>query len=160
MTKSDHQQRVERFMRLAGQDVPNKPQVPSEEVRLLRARLIMEEALETIEALGVCVRDFIRLKIYITDLEFCSEYSPNLSQIIDGCCDLSVVTTGTLSACGIADEEPQRRVDVNNLEKFGPGGHRDENGKWIKPPGHKPPSFDDLIGTQAGGELGGSGDER
>lgn len=151
MTKSEHQKKVEEFMRLAGQEVPDKPQVPSEEVRLLRARLIMEENLETIRGLGIIVRDVCGNVIDISFLKFYTHFEPNLPEIIDGCCDLKVVTTGTLSACGIADEEPQRRVDENNLEKFGPGGHRDENGKWVKPPGHTPPNFDDLIGEQAGG---------
>lgn len=32
--KTEHQQRVEEFMRLAGQEVPDRPTIPSEEVRL------------------------------------------------------------------------------------------------------------------------------
>ena len=50
--KSDHQLSVEEFMRNALQDVPDDPALPNEVVRLLRARLIFEEAKETIAALG------------------------------------------------------------------------------------------------------------
>jgi len=40
-------------MQQAGQETPSKPTIPDEATRLLRARLILEEALETISALGV-----------------------------------------------------------------------------------------------------------
>lgn len=39
------------------------------------------------------------------------------------------------------DVIPQQLVDENNLAKFGPGGYRRDDGKWIKPPGHKPPAI-------------------
>ena len=51
MQRSEHQQRVDEFMRLAKQNLPAVPTEPSEEVRLLRAKLIFEEAVETIRAL-------------------------------------------------------------------------------------------------------------
>jgi hypothetical protein len=54
--KTPHQQLVEAFMAKAGQAVPDRPTADvDKEVRLLRAKLIFEEALETIEALGVCI---------------------------------------------------------------------------------------------------------
>lgn len=52
MSKSPHQQRVEEFMGKFGQEVPDKPTMPDEDTRLLRAKLIFEETLETIYALG------------------------------------------------------------------------------------------------------------
>ncbi len=54
--QSSHQQRVEHFMRQARQPLPEEPSIPSEEIRRLRAKLILEEALETIKALGFCCR--------------------------------------------------------------------------------------------------------
>ena len=44
-TMSDHQKRVEELMIKAGQNLPEVPIMPSKEVRLLRAKLILEEAL-------------------------------------------------------------------------------------------------------------------
>lgn len=96
--KTAHQQRVEEFMRKAEQEIPDAPCIPSEEVRLLRAKLILEEAVETVEALGFFVT--------MTDdgVKPAGRCESNLEQIADGCAGLSVVTIGTLSACGIHDE--------------------------------------------------------
>lgn len=147
--QSDHQQRVEHFMRLAKQDVPRTPTIPSPEVRALRARLILEEALETIDALGCEVVSGDQIKHYLITAKALKSgaviitptHDPDLTEIVDGCADIMVVTTGTLSACGVKDAVPQRLVDENNLAKFGPGHTIREDGKLIKPPGHKPPDL-------------------
>ena len=142
--RSEHQQRVEQFMRMAEQDVPFVPTTPSEETRLLRARLILEEAFETIEALGVvCGTEDSPLRF--GDLRVAAERTFDLEGVIDGCCDLKVVTTGTLSACGIPDMPFQDEVDAANLRKFGPGGYRDEFGKWRKPPDFVPPDHGKIL---------------
>jgi predicted HAD superfamily Cof-like phosphohydrolase len=131
--KSPHQMRVEDFMRKAEQDVPNKPTTPSQAVRLLRARLIFEEAMETIHALGVGMKGTLSSPEFYPTPDFI------WVDVVDGCCDLRVVTTGTLSALGVQDESVQCIVDEANLRKFGPGGYKDANGKWIKPPNFIPP---------------------
>lgn len=146
--KSEHQQQVEEFMRLAKQEVPDKPTVPSEEVRLLRARLIYEECMETLEdGLGVIIRWDMNKKNPegVVSPEFIIRKDFNMEELIDGCCDISVVTTGTLSACGIPDTPFQEEVDNNNLAKFGPGHSWREDGKLIKPPGHKPPNIKQIL---------------
>lgn len=149
--KSNHQQRVERFMAFAGQDVPEMPSIPPSDVRVLRARLILEEAIETIRALGCDVTvDPGNLEYIVVDAPW---IEPNLIEIVDGCCDIKVVTTGTLSACGIKDTEPQRLVDEANLKKFGPGGHRREDGKWVKPPDWVAPDWVKEIQRQKGADL-------
>ena len=134
-------------MKHAGQAVPKEPTLPDEETRIARAKLIMEEALETVAALGFSVTaDYVDKES--SHIKFFNQNNPNLTEIVDGCLDLRVVATGTLSACGVADLIPQSMVDENNLQKFGPGGHRDANGKWIKPPGHKPPDLSGEIERQ------------
>lgn len=143
-TKSEHQKRVEELMHRAGQSVLETPMLPSEEVRYLRAKLIFEEALETIEALGFK----IQMKPFDLDLEIVKGNDPNMTEIVDGCADIIVVTTGTLSAHGVADQAILKAVDENNLEKFGPGSYRREDGKWMKPPGHKPADIMGLLVTQ------------
>lgn len=172
--RSLHQRRIDELMLKAGQALPTTPTIPDEATRLLRAKLIMEEALETIDALGISVGARLCSHEPDTDLyeglvfenlsfmpqsilEETGRISPSslteeerLCLIADGCADLSVVTIGTLSACGIADIPILEAVDENNLQKFGPGGYRREDGKWVKPPGHKPPDLRSLIITQMG----------
>lgn len=137
--KSLHQRKVEAFMRKAGQEPPSKPCIPNAGTRLLRARLILEEALETITALGCKVQAESGTPVLTAELD--ESFIVKLDDIVDGCCDVSVVTIGTLSACGIPDMPVLDIVDENNLAKFGPGSYRRDDGKWIKPPGHKPPDF-------------------
>jgi len=153
---SEHQKRVNEFMKLAGQELPRKPTVPSEAVRWLRARLILEEAFETVTALGFELTTINPNKIQTHHIYVNGERAPfyarepNLVEIIDGCCDLKVVTTGTLSACGVPDEIFQKEVDDNNLAKFAPGFRIDGYGKLLKPPGHKPPRIAELLAEQEG----------
>lgn len=137
--KSIHQEKVELFMKKAGQDVPDKPCIPDEKTRILRAKLIFEEAMETIEALGISIIPLMDKVRYVADLK------PDLIKIADGCADIKVVTTGTLSACGLPDEEIQDTVDDANLRKFGPGYKIREDGKLIKPPDFQPPDLKSII---------------
>src|SRR5690606_27317494 len=65
----------------------------------------------------------------------------NMLELADGCADLSVVTTGTLSACGIADKALLEEVDRNNIAKFRDGVKKREDGKVLKPEGHQPPDI-------------------
>lgn len=161
--ETEHAQRIRAFMEKAGQECPVNPTLPGAEVRLLRARLILEEAFETIEALGVSVAigqqpgDFPSNIIPISKwlrsgCKLCYEAppgaEPNLVEIVDGCCDLSVVTVGCLIACGVSDASVLKEVDENNLAKFGPGGYRDDGGKWIKPADHKPPDIQKVLDEQ------------
>jgi predicted HAD superfamily Cof-like phosphohydrolase len=146
-TKSPHQDRVEQFMKLANQIVPRFPTIPSEEIRHFRAKMILEEALETIAGLGYAViEDGVSGKHGRLTLMPSGE--PDLIEIVDGCADVSVVTIGTLSACGVADAAVLFAVDMNNLAKFGPGSYRREDGKWMKPPGHRPPDIAAILKEQ------------
>lgn len=133
--KSKHQRRVEEFMEKADQEVPGVPTIPDENTRILRAKLILEEAMETIEALGVTLTASIENSecVEFDHFKFNTNKNFNMVKVIDGCCDLSVVNTGTLSACGVEDKPVIKAVDKANLRKFGPGGHRRDDGKWIKP---------------------------
>ena len=154
--KSPHQARIESFMTGCKQEVPLVPQVPDAKTRVLRARLILEEAMETIQK-GLGVRLLVKLDGHLDeeerwvlnydDLSFLADQPANLAEIADGCADISVVTYGTLSACGIADEALIQAVDENNLEKL-EKGTVDEHGKLTKPPGHKPPEIEKILKDQ------------
>lgn len=146
---SKHQLRVAEFMDKAGQRVPQEVEMRlPREVRELRANLILEEAFETISALGFDMG-------FVENPEHEGEGQPetliylqhnpdkfNFADIVDGCADLMVVTTGTLCALGVDDEVVLEEVDSANLRKFGPGSYRREtDGKWMKPPDFVEPDF-------------------
>lgn len=153
LAKTIHQQKVEKFMRLAGQECPEHPTMPTPEVRVLRAKLILEEAFELIEkGLGINIKTAgVPLPgtsdpyvIHFDCLSFDPKREPDMIELVDGIADVSVVNIGTAVACGVSMAHPQDLVDENNLAKFGPGGYRRDDGKWVKPPGHKPP---DIVGA-------------
>jgi predicted HAD superfamily Cof-like phosphohydrolase len=132
-----HQRRVRTFMQKAGQDTPEAPVVPDADTRILRAKLILEEAFETAEALGLRISlapDADPADVAARDLAFHAERVVDVEGVADGCADISVVTVGTLIAFGMDDEPLLEEVDAANLRKFGPGGYRREDGKWMKPP--------------------------
>lgn len=150
--KTSHQLRIEGFMRKAKQGLPEFPTEPDSSTRILRAKLILEESLETIwKGLGVKVyrqldeHESIEIKEEGLQFAVSSDLGFDLIETIDGCMDISVVTTGTLSACGVPDQPFLELVDKNNLAKFGPGHSYREDGKLIKPPGHKPPDIQGLL---------------
>ena len=152
-----HASDVALFAKLAGQVIPDTIGVPDEKTRILRAKLIMEEALETIRGLGVNIVSTSGLIINIDEFKggkftFCKDdfHDPNLKEIVDGCLDLRVVTTGALIACGVPDiEDLQECVDVNNITKFrkDKDGHLREDGKWVKPSDHPAPRIDAILKT-------------
>lgn len=159
MSRTAHQNRVFEFMQGARQATPAMPIIPNAEVRLLRARLILEEALETVHALGVSVcvtpsRDGALQGsppveiLKDSDLSFTADKTPDLIEIADGCADLSVVTTGTLIACGIRDNAILEAVDQNNLDKLKPGHSFREDGKLVKPKDHPKVDLAPIIAEQ------------
>jgi hypothetical protein len=139
----DHFGMNEQTMNKVGQITSNKLRVPTREERILRAKLILEEAMETIEALGISVEFDYNKYSFFDEGE--GKYNPK--EVLDGVCDMAVVANGTLLACGIASvySEALSRVDENNWSKVKDGVIKDENGKYKKPPGYKPVILDDLI---------------
>lgn len=130
---------VKEFMDKAGQITSLEPRVPSSEERVLRAKLIFEEAIETIRALGVDYVDGQPIDLGVEHY--------NILEVLDGACDITVVTNGTLIACGLTNVFPEalRRVNENNLTKVGEGSYLREDGKVMKPPNYKPVNLKDLI---------------
>jgi predicted HAD superfamily Cof-like phosphohydrolase len=151
--KSEHQKRVEKMMVMARQDLYDKPTLPSVKTRRLRASLILEEALETIQALGFEIffddshsTPIDHKRVLLKEIQHTHEDEMHTHErIVDGCADIIVVTTGCLSACGVSDVPILEEVDRNNLEKFGAGGYKREDGKWIKPPDHNPPNIRQIL---------------
>jgi predicted HAD superfamily Cof-like phosphohydrolase len=144
----------------AKQEVPLTVSWPSIEVRRLRARLIFEEVMETFNAMGftlaLAIEEGSAGKKFLQafkheDFSIIQTSSQpegtrqDIVNVVDGCLDIRVVTTGTLSAFGVADSKVQALVDDNNLAKFGPGHSYREDGKLVKPQGHKPPAIEHTL---------------
>ena len=113
---TNEQRQVAKWMSAFGQETPSAPTIPSLEVRKLRAKLILEEALETIQGLGISayVQDQDNEWDSIHDLHWefqeVDRWEPSLDAIADGCEDLKVVTEGTLVACGLCQPKPPENV--------------------------------------------------
>lgn len=156
-----HPHRVHSFMQHAGQATPPAPVMPDEETRIFRAKLIMEETLETIKGLGVLVQTKNRNQYGFPEdvvkgrVDFrASGDEPDMVEIIDGVADISVVSIGTALACGVAIDPILGLVDDANLRKFGPGGYKSDGtdgnpkGKWIKPKDWQAPDIAGCLITQ------------
>lgn len=109
--------------------------LPSLEVRRLRAQLIAEEAIETINALGFS----LEVNQIGTVFKLVPEYKPDLFKIIDGCCDVNYVIAGTMLSMGVPDLPHQREVNLANFLKFNKGVIVNPTGKFQKPINWNPP---------------------
>jgi predicted HAD superfamily Cof-like phosphohydrolase len=148
LMSTQHQQRIAQFMAKAGQELPSEPITPTLSMREFRARLILEEALETItRGLGVTVllNPGATTLSHVNEITLKANLPFNIIETVDGCADISVVTIGTLCAIGVKDDPILREVDLANLRKFGPGACRRADGKWMKPMDWKPPALADIL---------------
>jgi predicted HAD superfamily Cof-like phosphohydrolase len=113
------------FHRAFGLPVADKPRVPSVEERLLRAKLLFEECMETIEK-GLGVRVFNRplgidwAVTYNTEFEIDSQYDP--VETLDGLADVKVIANGTAVQFGLPMEAADREVFESNMSKLGEDG--------------------------------------
>lgn len=144
LVQSTQQRRVESFMRAAMQPVRLFPDIPTDDERILRAKLILEEAFETVQALGVVVTDENGDEIggpYASGYQFNINVASRFSivEAVDGCCDIMVVTLGTLSTIGVGDVHVMNAVlDANDAKLE---GEIREDGKRLKPEGWQPPKI-------------------
>lgn len=94
----------------------------------LRAKLIEEEAAETVAAIR----------------------RGDLVEAIDGICDLLCVTYGTVLEFGIDLKPYWDEVHRSNMAKL--GGPKREDGKALKPEGWTPPNIAGLLGVALNGQ--------
>lgn len=133
---------VSKFMQAGFQSVSIIPHIPSAIIRRLRAKLIMEEAIETANALGFQVR-FTRVR----DFELDDVLPFDLIGVADGCADLKVVTVGTEIACGINGKPVFIEVMRSNMTKDFSGAKRPD-GKILKGPTYEPPNIEAVLKLQ------------
>jgi predicted HAD superfamily Cof-like phosphohydrolase len=121
--------------------------------RELRAKLIMEEAVETVAALGYSVTALIDEEGIIGETphreiaRFAKRYrEPHFLDAIDGFCDLIYVTLGAAVAAGIDLDPFFWEVQRANLDKL--NGPVREDGKQLKPEGWRGPEHEPILAKQ------------
>lgn len=153
--------RVRQMMQKYGQSTPDVPTEPTPKERVRMAAVLFEEVVEAIwNGLGVEMR-VTAVSVHHADdkpkyhtingqsvvtFEPCGKF--NMVEAIDGALDTIVTARGIMVGCGVADVALEYEVDMNNLEKFGPGCYKDANGKHCKPPGHPAPDIAGLLKKQ------------
>lgn len=111
--------------------------------RELRAKLILEEALEVIDALGydVAVSRSADMaaprKLTMGVLQLVRMRAPDWPEVVDGLCDLLYVTFGFGVEMGISLGPFFGEVHRSNMKKA--GGPVRADGKVLKPEGWEPP---------------------
>jgi predicted HAD superfamily Cof-like phosphohydrolase len=133
---------VREFHKLVGQDIGERPQVPTVEVVRLRGRVVIEEAFEFLEALTPpgWYRDYFgRLKAQAKSAVAEMAIKVDLPAAVDALADLDYVSEGSRIAFGVDGEPIADEVHRANMQKQ--GGGLDEHGKARKPAGWKPPDI-------------------
>ena len=111
------------LMRQFEQEVKDSPELPDSATRLLRARLVFEEALEFVKACGCTVTTLSSTETPVID-EIAVKLEPNgtpdFVEYVDGCIDQLVVTYGALNAAGIQAQSAWDEVQRSNMSKAWP----------------------------------------
>lgn len=138
----------------ANQSIGTSPQIRDAD---LRARLILEEAIETALALlmndfesgveaGLRVHDILdgvmKNCVAMGKLNRNPDAVGRLVEAIDGMCDLAYVTIGTAVACGTPLDPFWNEVHRSNMQK---AGAPIVNGKLMKPRGWRPPQLREIF---------------
>lgn len=137
------QREVRGWMGTAGQTHRSKPTADiTDAERLLRARLVYEEAMEFVEAMGCFVNGGGEVRINTDD-------DIDLVGAVDAISDILVVTIGSACTLGVAVEPVFGEVMDSNWAKF-PNGivKRDEFGKVVKPDDWQPPRIEAVLRDQ------------
>lgn len=135
------QTQVTEFHKAMGQD----NSVYFNQGRELRAKLILEEAVETVAALGY----YARAELWDAGYDnMIAEYGKayhrfNLIDYIDGLCDLTYVTMGGAVDADINLERHFDEVHRCNMKKL--DGPKREDGKQLKPEGWQGPDHGSII---------------
>ncbi len=145
---------VRAFMEAAGQTAPEEPSKISPQDAELRARLILEEAFETVRALGVDVLVRVgdsdsedTLPLSFEDITLISVVPANILETVDGLCDVMYVTLGTFVTLGLPSGPFMDEVCKNNLTKVFPRVHI-VNGKVQKPLDYQPPRLSEILSLE------------
>lgn len=134
------------FMAAFGQTIRTAPTTEiTREERVLRARLVVEEALEFAEAMGCTVTtpdgSVVGAKSVAVDID--PDRDIDLVEAADALADINVVAKGSALTLGIDVDAVFEIVHATNMAKLGPDGRpirRESDGKVLKPAGWQPPT--------------------
>ncbi|MFZ1744805.1 MAG: MazG nucleotide pyrophosphohydrolase domain-containing protein [Nitrospirales bacterium] len=121
---NDAQRMVQEFHKQFEIHVSPTPSIPDEPTQILRKRLIQEEFDELQEAIQ----------------------EKDLPSIAKELADLLYVVYGTAVSLGIDMEPVFQEVHRSNMSKV--GGHKREDGKWVKPSTYSPAEIPPIIHSQ------------
>lgn len=144
------QRLVREFMdRTPQSSASDTPTIPSIEVCELRAKLILEEALEFIRAQGLNISNYNH-DVNINSLKVYNSVTrePDIVKTADALADLLYVVYGACVSWGIMIDPVFGAVHEANMRKFGPGSYQREDGKWMKPPDWQPPDLLSVLKAQ------------
>ena len=148
MELSYHVNQVVKFMKNAGQETPDTINVPTSEQRILRAKLILEEAFELInKGLGINVysSDVSIAPLTVSQWDYQIVSDSDIVEAMDGAADLFWVGVAGTSIIFGCDLEPVlEEVNQSNASKF-IDGYRREDGKWVKGPSYKPAQIETVV---------------
>lgn len=142
-------------MAKAAQTTPDRPTMPDMIVRVGRLKWIAEELCELANAYGLEIdvnnsggntNNFMAEPFKRPVFTEGSRLA--LVEAYDAVLDLLVFAVGTGVAMGTDLEPGWEEVHRSNMSKFGPGGFKRSDGKWIKPPNWEPPDISAIIDTQ------------
>jgi predicted HAD superfamily Cof-like phosphohydrolase len=122
------QEDIVTLMKQYSQQVKESPELPDPETRLLRARLVFEEALEFVKGCGCTVTmaaagSHGEDKAAVIDeigVVLDPNVAPDFVEYVDGCIDQLVVTYGALNAAGVKAQPAWDEVQRSNMSKAWP----------------------------------------
>jgi predicted HAD superfamily Cof-like phosphohydrolase len=137
---------VAEMMRAFGQEARRTPAMIEDSIeRELTAKLVLEEALEFVEALGFTVN------LSNGEINLHGELPTNLVEAVDAIGDILVVTYGAANRLGIRAYPIFQEVQRSNMSKVGPDGkiiRRKGDGKVLKPETYFPPDVEGELRRQ------------
>lgn len=144
------QNAVASFMnRVEGQVVRTTPTTDiTDDERVLRAKLVLEEALEFVEAMG-CLVFFEETNTAFLPTALTAIGGPNridLPAAADAIADITYVVEGSACTLGIDSLAVFSEVHRSNMEKL--HGPIREDGKQLKPEGWQPPQIEQELRNQ------------
>ena len=139
---------VKEFHEAFGQPVADTPTLGDVKLRKLRLKLILSEALELADALGLsayaCTSE--RKDVHTIRIEVNND-TPDIVAVADALGDLDYVVQGGNLAFGVPGEAILAEIHKSNMTKLGADGkpivHSD--GKVIKGPNYKEPDLGPLL---------------
>lgn len=136
---------VQKFRAANGSVTPIVPTAPPEDRVRLCAKLLMEEAFETVSALYGAPEVFHVQWMNVQELLEKMPVDVDLIKTVDGLTDVDYVNEYIRQEIGVDGLPFLEEVQRANMAKFGPGSWVREDGKRMKPPGWEPPDIRTLL---------------